>query len=430
MNADPVKSSRFYSLDALRGVAALCVVFWHWQHFFYAGTKPGHVDLARLPFERWFHLAYVRGELAVDLFFCLSGFIFYWLYADRVSRRTITGGHFAWLRFSRLYPLHLATLALVAVGQRWMMKTQGCYFVYDQNDKLHFAYNLFLVSGWGVERGFSFNGPIWSVSVEVFLYGLFFAACRLLPVRAGVLAGLAALGRGMLSFFYRRVRVFPVSRLRPLAARPAACAARRGLRRGRMGRHVRRGFHGRDRRSFRRRLDGGLRTGGSAGWLGRPEDRMGMAESRAVSGDDIGVGAGGNPAGHVGASPCFSGRRFLFVVFAAFPLATGRRDRLGTQRGRCGRVLFPWIHGGVFRGFAGVGSGQLSFFRDARAAVLAALGPSAGVAGSGLAPVAGADRAANIDFSGRLWESEPLDVARNRSARRRPMATSFSDPNL
>ena len=213
MNADPVKSSRFYSLDALRGVAALCVVFWHWQHFFYAGTKPGHVDLARLPFERWFHLAYVRGELAVDLFFCLSGFIFYWLYADRVSRRTITGGHFAWLRFSRLYPLHLATLALVAVGQRWMMKTQGCYFVYDQNDKLHFAYNLFLVSGWGVERGFSFNGPIWSVSVEVFLYGLFFAACRLLPVRAGVLAGLAALGlvlqhacglalgRGMLSFF-------------------------------------------------------------------------------------------------------------------------------------------------------------------------------------------------------------------------------------
>jgi len=213
MNADPVKSSRFYSLDALRGVAALCVVFWHWQHFFYAGTKPGHMDLARLPFARWFHLAYVRGELAVDLFFCLSGFIFYWLYAERVSRRTITGGHFAWLRFSRLYPLHLATLALVAVGQRWMMKTQGCYFVYDQNDKLHFAYNLFLVSGWGVERGFSFNGPIWSVSVEVFLYGLFFAACRLLPVRVGVLAGLAALGlvlqhvcglalgRGMLSFF-------------------------------------------------------------------------------------------------------------------------------------------------------------------------------------------------------------------------------------
>ena len=213
MNQGPVKNSRFYSLDALRGLAALCVVFWHWQHFFYAGTKPGHVDIAQLPFSRWFYLAYVRGELAVDLFFCLSGFIFYWLYSERVFRRTITLAHFAWLRFSRLYPLHLATLVFVAVGQRWLMRTEGCYFVYDLNDKLHFAYNLFLVSGWGLERGFSFNGPIWSVSVEVFLYGLFFAACRLLPVRAGVLLGLAAvgmilqhafglaLGRGMLSFF-------------------------------------------------------------------------------------------------------------------------------------------------------------------------------------------------------------------------------------
>lgn len=25
--------TRFYSLDALRGIAALTVIFWHWQHF-------------------------------------------------------------------------------------------------------------------------------------------------------------------------------------------------------------------------------------------------------------------------------------------------------------------------------------------------------------------------------------------------------------
>ena len=396
MNADPVKSSRFYSLDALRGVAALCVVFWHWQHFFYAGTKPGHVDLARLPFERWFHLAYVRGELAVDLFFCLSGFIFYWLYADRVSRRTITGGHFAWLRFSRLYPLHLATLALVAVGQRWMMKTQGCYFVYDQNDKLHFAYNLFLVSGWGVERGFSFNGPIWSVSVEVFLYGLFFAACRLLPVRAGVLAGLAALGlvlqhacglalgRGMLSFFtggcvyflYRACVRSPQGRrlalLAGVFAAGAWVATFAAVSMAGTGDH-----------------SGGVWTAGFGpagalvGWAVR---KIGWAWPNLVLFPaTILALARGNPAGLVGASPCFSVRRFLFVVFAAFPLATGRRDRLGSQRGRCGRVLFPRIHGGVFRGLAGAGPGQLSFFRDARAAVLAALGPPAGVAGADLA---------------------------------------------
>lgn len=209
----PIRSARFYSLDALRGVAALCVVLWHWQHFFFVGTTPGAEVVSRLPLARVLFAAYTRGELAVDLFFCLSGFIFYWLYSERVSRKAISLGRFAQLRFSRLYPLHLATLLFVAVGQRWMMHAKDCYFVYAINDKLHFAYNLFFISGWGIERGFSFNGPIWSVSVEVFLYGLFFALCRFLPMRAVVLAGAAlvgfvlqntcewAIGRGMFAFF-------------------------------------------------------------------------------------------------------------------------------------------------------------------------------------------------------------------------------------
>lgn len=260
------------------------------------------------------------------------------------------------------------------------------------------AFRLQSVPGVGLGRGtgFSFNGPIWSVSVEVFLYGLFFAACRLLPVRAGVLAGLAALGlvlqhacglalgRGMLSFFtggcvyflYRACVRSPQGRrlalLAGVFAAGAWVATFAAVSMAGTGDH-----------------SGGVWTAGFGpagalvGWAVR---KIGWAWPNLVLFPaTILALARGNPAGHVGASPCFSGRRFLFVVFAAFPLATGRRDRLGTQRGRCGRVLFPWIHGGVFRGFAGVGSGQLSFFRDARAAVLAALGPSAGVAGSGLA---------------------------------------------
>ncbi|MBY0445501.1 MAG: hypothetical protein K2Q15_09875 [Burkholderiales bacterium] len=60
---------RFYSLDALRGIAALCVVFWHWQHFFFAGTTAGKFDLERLPFSDGLSLLYTKGWLAVDLFF-------------------------------------------------------------------------------------------------------------------------------------------------------------------------------------------------------------------------------------------------------------------------------------------------------------------------------------------------------------------------
>ena len=38
--------------------------------------------------------------------------------------------------------------------------------------------NVFFVSAWGFEKGFSFNSPVWSVSVEVLLYAMFFVFCR------------------------------------------------------------------------------------------------------------------------------------------------------------------------------------------------------------------------------------------------------------
>jgi len=205
--------ARFHSLDALRGIAALSVVFWHWQHFFYSGIDPGDFELARLPLSRLLHLLYTQGWQAVDLFFSLSGFIFYWLYSRRVAERRISPGQFALLRFSRLYPLHLATLLLVALGQYWMLRDRGSYFVYSVNDARSFVLNLLFASSWGIERDFSFNGPAWSVSVEVLLYALFFSYCRLLPIRISILAlsslfgffvienFLFEVGRGICSFF-------------------------------------------------------------------------------------------------------------------------------------------------------------------------------------------------------------------------------------
>lgn len=204
---------RFYSLDALRGLAALSVVFWHWQHFFFSGTELGAFDLARLPLHRVLHLLYTRGWEAVDLFFSLSGFIFYWLYSKRVAERRISPQRYALLRFSRLYPLHFATLLLVALGQYWMLREKGYYFVYPNNDIRYFVLNLLFASSWGFEGDFSFNGPSWSVSVEVLLYALFFAYCRFLPIRVAILVlssligffviqdHILEVGRGVCSFF-------------------------------------------------------------------------------------------------------------------------------------------------------------------------------------------------------------------------------------
>ena len=183
------KVERFYSLDAVRGIAALSIVLFHFRHFFYHGAQLGAYRTTELPLYGWLFPLYTRGDLAVDMFFCLSGFVFYWLYSQRIASRAISPGRFALLRFSRLYPLHLATLLAVALGQTWLLHKTGSYYVYECNDIRHFLLNLCFASSWGMEGGYSFNGPVWSVSVEVLLYALFFFCCRLFPIRITVLAG-------------------------------------------------------------------------------------------------------------------------------------------------------------------------------------------------------------------------------------------------
>jgi peptidoglycan/LPS O-acetylase OafA/YrhL len=170
---------RFYSLDVLRGLAALGIVFWHWDHFFYQGTELGAFDRERQPFYLLFKPLYLHGAWAVPLFFCLSGFIFFWLYSDKIARRAVPPQEFAVLRFSRLYPLHLLTLFVVLAGQLLMRWRSGSFFVYPYNNLYHFMLQLGFASQWGFQKGMSFNGPIWSVSVEILLYALFFIVCTI-----------------------------------------------------------------------------------------------------------------------------------------------------------------------------------------------------------------------------------------------------------
>ena len=121
------------------------------------------------------------------LFFSLSGFVFFWLYRQEIYQHTISARGFFILRFSRLYPLHFLMLIVVLIGQTIAMKLTGCYIVYQNNDPYHFILNLFFISAWGFEKGISFNGPIWSVSVEVFLYILFFILSKLGFLRSWII---------------------------------------------------------------------------------------------------------------------------------------------------------------------------------------------------------------------------------------------------
>ncbi|MBX7057210.1 MAG: acyltransferase [Leptospirales bacterium] len=222
--------ARFYSLDALRGVAALSVAVYHWQHFIPPLGPDSQLQIDRLPFYDFLFLFFHHGFLAVDLFFMISGFVFFWLYSQKIASGALSAYSFAVLRFSRLYPLHLLTLLLTAGLQSVAVLLTGASLIYSYNDWYHFVLHLFFASHWGLQKGFSFNAPVWSVSIEILLYVFFYLFARLYgaaKLRRGLATLLAfallilsaryieaALFRGLLAFligglcflFYLRAR--------------------------------------------------------------------------------------------------------------------------------------------------------------------------------------------------------------------------------
>lgn len=171
--------NKLIGLEALRFIAALAVLVWHYQHFYYAGAAPIE-GFVRSQQPGYWALAwlYEFGNYGVEAFWCISGFIFFWKYSHAIAERQVGARQFFIYRFSRLYPLHLATLLLVAALQWAYTSQQGHAFVYQHNDLYHFLLQLGFASHWGAQAGYSFNGPVWSISVEVLVYGLFFCLLR------------------------------------------------------------------------------------------------------------------------------------------------------------------------------------------------------------------------------------------------------------
>jgi|GEM_PF-351210 len=167
------KVRHFYSLDILRAVAAVVVLAWHYEHFFSASSTFKRVDLPLywllMPF-------YEYGYWAVGGFWVISGFVFAHVYSGKI----VKASEFAAARFARLYPLHLITLVFIGIEQIVSFKTLGHYTLVAGNSKTDFVRHLFFVAGWGFTNAVNFNGPIWSVSVEIAIYiGFFLLARRL-----------------------------------------------------------------------------------------------------------------------------------------------------------------------------------------------------------------------------------------------------------
>ena len=206
--ASPGKDAndRLGRLDGLRGLAACVVAFGYHAQLLLAPEDLAASDPVTGWFFRW-------GWTFVDLFFLISGYIFAHVYltGERLRRPGALGA-FAVARLARLYPLHLLMLLVCA----------ALFADEPANTALAFVAHLFMLQAFVTPAGHTFDGPAWSLSVEVVCYVLFAAgaaggerslrrmAVAALAVGLGALAWLGQPGgpwvsdmlpRGLLGFF-------------------------------------------------------------------------------------------------------------------------------------------------------------------------------------------------------------------------------------
>jgi peptidoglycan/LPS O-acetylase OafA/YrhL len=199
---------RLAPLDALRGLAALGVaVVFHYVHFGGDGATYPHAQNAI------FAWLYANGWLLVDLFFLLSGVIITYRYFEPLAEGRINGREFFILRASRLYPLHLVTVAACAAIEWTLLVLHQTPVVYGNADLYHFFLQVvYLHPVFGV--GWAFNAPSWSVGAEMLAYlSFFFFASRHPKSYLGACVGAVIVGlclqtvnwylaRGLVGFYF------------------------------------------------------------------------------------------------------------------------------------------------------------------------------------------------------------------------------------
>lgn len=175
-------SERFDVLDSWRGICAIFVAIFHFSFV----MQEGLLQSAFL----------ANAYLFVDFFFVLSGFVICHAYGERLARwRDI--GAFVVRRVGRVWPLHVALLALFALAiglinlsgvhprSLDMRLAEGGYSL------LAFTLNALLLNSMSL-YGNAWNSPAWSIGAELYTYILFAAvvplAGRRLPRAALALA--------------------------------------------------------------------------------------------------------------------------------------------------------------------------------------------------------------------------------------------------
>lgn len=171
MPGELTQQRRVQSLEIVRFIAAFSVVVFHYQFYFFDSS----ISQSKRPLYAVLSSFYNSGSYAVQWFWVLSGFVIFLNYADDIAIEKVPWRVFFFRRFARLYPLHLLTLILVCtLFACYKTLFHETYWLYAQESNWSdLGLQLLFASNW-FSTEFTFNGPIWSVSVEVLIYALFF----------------------------------------------------------------------------------------------------------------------------------------------------------------------------------------------------------------------------------------------------------------
>ncbi|MAC42250.1 MAG: hypothetical protein CMJ05_10765 [Pelagibacterales bacterium] len=158
---------RFTQLDGLRGISSLMIIFYHFEKIY----TP----------EMFYNFFFIRqGQIFVDVFFIMSGFVIYYHY------NTINSNYdflkFIKKRFFRLYPLLFTTSVffLIFYFFRDYLFNNGYSHLFNfntsqlSNDLWDFLESILLTnSNLLLGNSIGVNSPSWSISAEIICYFIF-----------------------------------------------------------------------------------------------------------------------------------------------------------------------------------------------------------------------------------------------------------------
>jgi peptidoglycan/LPS O-acetylase OafA/YrhL len=71
------EKNKLLGLEVIRFISAMAVLLWHYQNFSYIGDHSENFIREAQPFYSPLKLFYEYGQFGVQVFWCISGFIFF-----------------------------------------------------------------------------------------------------------------------------------------------------------------------------------------------------------------------------------------------------------------------------------------------------------------------------------------------------------------